>query len=89
MVLRGPVVAVDSNVAFLVVREGSGKDAEEVPVEVDAKTTLTRAGKKVSLTEVKPGDRATVHYAGREGDVSKSIEIAPGSPAAQKAKRAR
>jgi hypothetical protein len=81
MVLRGPVVSVDANTGFFVVRLGAGKDAEEVPVEIDAKTTLTRAGKKVSLTEVRPGDRVMIHYSGQAGDVAKLVEVGPGSPA--------
>jgi hypothetical protein len=81
MVLRGPVVSVDANVGFIVIRHGAGKDAEEIPVEIDAKTALTRAGKKVGLSEVKPGDRIAVHYSGQAGDVSKMVEVAPGSPA--------
>jgi hypothetical protein len=81
MVLRGPVVSVSPNVGFLVVRMGAGKDAEDIPVEVDSKTTLSRAGKRVSLNEVKPGDRVMIRYSGSAGDVSKMVEVAPGSPA--------
>jgi len=81
MILRGPVVSVDPSLGFLVMRMGAGKDAEEIPVEIDAKTTLSRAGKTVSLSEVKPGDRVMIHYAGSPGDVSKTVAVAPGSPA--------
>jgi hypothetical protein len=81
MVLRGPVVSVEPNVGFLVIRHGAGKDAEEIPIEIDAKTTLRRGGKSVSLSEVRRGDRVTVHYSGRPGDVSKVVEVAPGAPA--------
>jgi hypothetical protein len=88
MVLRGPVVSVEPNVGFLVIRHGTGKDAEEIPVEVDAKTTLTRAGKTVGLNEVRQGDRVLIRYMGREGDVAKMVEVTPGSPTARKAKRA-
>ena len=76
MVLRGPVVSVDPDVGFLVVRLGAGKDAEEIPVEIDARTTLTRAGKKVGLSEVRPGNRVMIRYAGQPGDVSKMVEVA-------------
>jgi hypothetical protein len=88
MVLQGPVVSVEPNVGFLVMRHGAGKEAEEIPVEIDAKTTLRRAGASASLSEVRPGDRVTIHYSGQPGDVSKTVDVAPGS-AARPARRAR
>src|SRR5690606_19408958 len=78
MVLRGPVVSVSPDVGFLVMRMGSGRDAEEIPVEIDARTTLTRAGRSASITDVQPGDRVVVRYSGSPGDVSKTVEVAPG-----------
>lgn len=75
MVLRGPVVSVEPNAGFLVVRLGTGPAMEEIPVEVDAKTSVTRAGKRVGLNEVRPGDRALIRYSGQPGDVSKTVEV--------------
>ncbi len=86
MILRGPVASVDPNVGFMVLRKGSGSAAEEIPVEIDAKTTLMRAGQRVSLDALRPGDRVTIHYSGQPGDVSKTVDVNPGKGAAVKAK---
>jgi hypothetical protein len=89
MILRGPVASVDPNVGFLVLQKGSGSAAEEIPVEIDAKTTLMRAGQRVSLDAVRPGDRVTIHYSGQPGDVTKTVEVTPGKGAPAKAMKAK
>src|SRR5919108_1842489 len=89
MILRGPVASVDSSTGFLVMRRGTGSAAEEIPVEVDAKTTLMRAGQRVSVDAIRPGDRVTIHYAGQPGDVTKTVDVSPGRGAPAKAVRAK
>jgi hypothetical protein len=89
MILRGPVASVDSNVGFLVLRKGSGSAAEEIPVDVDNKTTLMRAGQRVSLDAIRPGDQVTIHYSGQPGDVTKTVDVTPGKGAPGKAMRAK
>jgi hypothetical protein len=95
MILQGPVVSVNPSAGFIVIRRGAGRQAEEIPLEVDAKTTLARAGKKANIGEVKQGDRVKVRYSGRPGDVAKMIEVTPGKgmpagrPAAKKPMPAR
>ena len=89
MILRGPVASVDSSTGFLVMRRGTGSAAEEIPVEVDAKTTLMRAGQRVSLDAIRPGDRVAIHYAGQPGDVTKTLDVSPGRGAPAKATRAK
>ena len=49
MILQGPITAVSPATGFIVMRHGGGKDAEEIPIDVDTKTTLTRGGKKISI----------------------------------------
>ena len=78
MVLRGPVASVDPNTGFLVMRRGSGSAAEEIPVEIDNKTTLMRAGQRVSVDAIRPGDSVAIHYAGQPGDVTKTVDVNPG-----------
>jgi hypothetical protein len=70
-------------------RRGAGSAAEEIPVEVDAKTTLMRAGQRVSLDAVRPGDRVAIHYSGQPGDVTKTVDVSPGRGAPAKATKAR
>jgi len=95
MILQGPVTSVNPSAGFIVMRRGAGRQAEEIPLEVDAKTTLSRAGQKATIAAVKPGDRVKVRYSGRPGDVAKMIEVTPGKgmpagkPAAQKPMPAR
>ena len=48
------------------------------PIDIDYKTTLTRGGKKISIDEVKVGDRIKVSYTGQPGDVSKMVEVMGG-----------
>ena len=88
MILRGPVIAVNAAAGFIVVRHGAGKEAEEIPVEVDSKTSLTRGGQRATVDAVKPGDSATVHYSGSPGNVAKMVAVTPGkgAPAAKPAK---
>ena len=88
MVLRGPVASVDPSTGFLVMRRGAGSAAEEIPVEVDAKTTLMRAGQRVNLDAVRPGDRVTIHYSGQPGDVAKTVDVTPGRGAPARATKA-
>src|SRR5919109_5300891 len=62
MILQGPVVSVDPASGFLVMRHGARKDAEEIPIDFDNKTTLTRGGKRITVDEVRVGDRIRVSY---------------------------
>jgi hypothetical protein len=78
MILQGPVLAVSPGTGFLVMRHGAGRDAEELPVEIDHRTTLTRGGKKISIDEVSVGDRLRVSYTGQPGDVSKMVDVMTG-----------
>jgi hypothetical protein len=78
MILNGPVVSVSPATGFLVMRHGSGQSAEEIPVEIDSRTTLTRGGSRVSIDEVKVGDRLRVRYSGSPGDVTKTVEVVSG-----------
>jgi hypothetical protein len=78
MILQGPVTQVDPAVGFIVMRHGGGRDAEEIPIEIDSRTTLMRAGKRVSIDEVRTGDRIKVSYTGQVADVSKTIDIMAG-----------
>ena len=78
MILQGPVLAVSPGTGFIVMRHGAGKDPEEIPIDLDQKTTLTRGGKKISLDEVKVGDRIRVSYTGQPGEVSKMVEVMGG-----------
>jgi hypothetical protein len=86
MVLRGSVGSVDPSTGFLVMRRGAGSAAEEIPVDVDTKTTLMRAGQRVALDAVRPGDRVAIHYAGQPGDVTKTVDVNPGKGGAVKAR---
>ena len=78
MILQGPVTAVSPATGFIVIRHGAGRDPEEIPIDVDHKTTLTRGGKKISIDEVKVGDRIRVSYSGQPGEVSKMVEVMGG-----------
>jgi hypothetical protein len=40
-----------------------------------------RGGKKITLDEVKVGDRIRVSYTGQAGDVSKTVEVTGGAGA--------
>jgi len=78
MILNGPVVSVSPATGFVVIRHGAGQAAEEIPVEIDSRTTLTRGGSRVSIDEVKVGDRLRVRYSGSPGDVTKTVEVVSG-----------
>ena len=78
MILQGPVTAVSPATGFIVMRHGAGKDPEELPIDIDYKTTLMRGGKKISIDEVKVGDRIRVSYTGQPGEVSKMVEVMGG-----------
>ena len=87
MILQGPVTAVSPAAGFIVMRHGAGKDAEELPVDIDYKTTLMRGGKRISVDEIKVGDRIKVSYAGQPGDVSKTVDIMGGPSMRPRSKR--
>ena len=86
MILQGPVLAVSPGTGFIVMRHGASKGAEELPVDVSHQTTLTRGGKRISIDEVKVGDRVRVSYAGQPGEVNKTVEVM-GGPAARRGAR--
>jgi hypothetical protein len=70
-------------------RYGAGKDAEEIPIDVDYKTTVMRGGKKISLDEIRVGDRIKVSYTGQPGEVGKTVDVTggPGMRAGSRARR--
>jgi len=78
MILQGPVLAVSPAAGFIVMRQGARQDAEELPINIDSKTTVTRGGKTVNLDEIKVGDRIRVSYTGQPGEVSKMVDIMGG-----------
>jgi hypothetical protein len=78
MILTGPVASVSPASGFIVIRHGAGKNAEEIPVEIDNKTTLARGGSRMSPDQLKAGDRVRISYTGSPGDVSKAIEVMGG-----------
>jgi hypothetical protein len=78
---------VSPNVGFIVIRHGAGAGAEEIPVEIDSKTSLMRGGQRASLDAIRPGDRVRVEYSGSPGDVSKQVQVNPGAAARTGAKR--
>jgi hypothetical protein len=86
MILQGPVLAVSPATGFIVMRHGPSKDTEEIPVDVDHKTSLMRGGKKISIDEVKVGEHVRVSYSGQPGEVSKTVEVR-GGPAARRGAR--
>jgi hypothetical protein len=81
MILQGPVVSVSPATGFIVIQHGAGKNAEEIPVEVDSRTSLLKAGKKASIDEIKTGDRVKISYSGQPGDVSKTVDVTAGTSA--------
>jgi hypothetical protein len=78
MILQGPVLQVSPATGFIVIRYGGGRDAEEIPIEIDSRTTLMKAGKRASIDEVKTGDRVKISYTGQPGDVSKMVDVSGG-----------
>jgi len=79
MILTGPVLSVSPTTGFIVIRHGAGKGAEEVPVEIDSRTTLTRGGSTVGIDQIQEGDRVRVSYSGSAGEVTKTVEVMGGS----------
>jgi hypothetical protein len=78
MILRGPVVSVSPTTGFIVIRRGAGKSAEEIPIDIDTKTTLTRAGRKLNIDELKVGDQVKISYTGQAAAVSKMVDVTAG-----------
>jgi hypothetical protein len=78
MILQGPVTQVSPAVGFIVMRYGAGRDAEEIPIEIDSRTSLMKAGRRATIDEVRTGDRIKVSYSGQAGDVSKMVDIMAG-----------
>jgi hypothetical protein len=89
MILQGPVASVSPATGFIVIRHGAGKDAEEIPVEIDSKTNLMRAGRSSNIDEIRAGDRVRISYSGQPGDVSKTVEVMGGRGVRPGAGRAR
>jgi hypothetical protein len=92
MILQGPVASVNPATGFIVIRHGAGKDAEEIPVEIDSKTSLMRAGRRANIDEIRAGDRVKISYSGQPGDVSKTVDVMTGAgmrPGAGKARAKR
>jgi hypothetical protein len=81
MILQGPVLSVSPATGFIVIRHGAGRDAEEIPVEIDRQTTLMRGGRSTNIDDIRVGDRVRVRYSGQVGDVSKTVEVVGGSGA--------
>jgi hypothetical protein len=86
MILQGPVVSVSPATGFIVIQHGAGKNAEEIPVEIDSRTSLLKAGKRASIDEIRTGDRVKISYSGQPGDVSKTVDVT-GGPGARTRKR--
>ena len=89
MILQGPVVAVSPASGFVVMRYGAGKDAEEIPIDVDYQTSVMRGGTTLSIDEVKVGDRIKVSYSGQPGEVSKKVDVMGGPSMRSGSSRAR
>jgi hypothetical protein len=79
MILTGPVLSVSPATGFIVISHGAGKSAEEIPVEIDSRTTLTRGGSNVGIDQIQEGDRVRISYSGSPGDVTKTVEVMGGS----------
>jgi hypothetical protein len=78
MILRGPVVSVSPTTGFIVIRHGAGKNAEEIPVEVDTKTAVTRGGRRLNIDELQVGDQVKISYTGQAAAVSKTVDVTSG-----------
>src|SRR5919108_1841784 len=57
MILTGPVTSVNPATGFIVMNYGAGKNAEEIPIDFDYKTSLTRGGRRIGIEDVEAGDR--------------------------------
>jgi hypothetical protein len=89
MILTGPVTSVNPATGFIVMNYGAGKNAEEIPIDFDYKTNLTRGGRRIGIEDVKVGDRIRVSYTGQPGDVSKTVDVIGGPGARAGASRRR
>jgi hypothetical protein len=78
MILRGPVMSVNAASGFIVLQHGTGKNAEEIPVELDNKTNIVRAGRKLTIDEIKVGDRVKISYTGQAAAVGKTVDVTSG-----------
>ncbi len=87
-VVRGPVTAVDAsaNPNTLVMQTGSGKQAMTVGVDVPSTTNIMKGKTKISLSDIKVGDRVALRY-DRTNDrlVAEQIRILPAGSKAAKA----
>ena len=79
MILQGPVLSVSPGTGFIVIRHGAGRDAEEIPIEIDRQTTLMRGGRSANIDDISVGDRVRVRYSGQVGDVSKTVDVLSGA----------
>jgi hypothetical protein len=79
MILQGPVLSVSPGTGFIVIRHGAGRDAEEIPIEIDRQTTLMRGGRSANVDDIRVGDRVRVRYSGQVGDVSKTVDVVTGA----------
>ena len=78
MILTGPIASVSPASGFIIIRHGAGKNAEEIPVEIDNKVNITRGGSRLSADQLQAGERVRISYTGTPGDVSKTIEVLGG-----------
>ncbi len=87
-VVRGPVTAVDAsaNPNTLVMQAGSGKQAMTVGVDVPSDTKIMKGKTKISLSDIKVGDRIALRYdRTNDGLVAEQIRILPASSKAAEA----
>jgi hypothetical protein len=87
MILTGPITSVSPSTGFFVMNHGTAKNVEEIPIEVDDRTTMMRGGTKINIDEIKPGERVRISYTGTAADVRKTIDVAGGP--AMKSSRAK
>lgn len=74
--LAGEVTKIDAKSDTVVVKDASSeKEAKEVEVTVDAKTTITIDGKDAKLVDLKSGDKVTVEYVS-EVKEEKTVNVA-------------
>jgi hypothetical protein len=78
MILTGPIASVSPASGFIIIRHGAGKNAEEIPVEIDNKVSVTRGGSRLGADQLQAGERVRISYTGTPGDVSKTIEVLGG-----------
>ena len=79
MILQGPVLSVSPGTGFIVIRHSAGRDAEEIPIEIDRRTTLMRGRRSANIDDIRVGDRVRVRYSGQVGDVSKTVDVMTGA----------